>query len=150
MPSPNWSQCCGLEVTRIISMWKQAGCRLMSSLRSTSPLKPLSHDPLLFSHGRHSRPDIQHAQVRCMSNLPESTVYGGPKSKSPWKRVTLRHLNVKYDTKQPITVVTAYDYPSGAQITLSFFLFLLLHCSVCVAKIFAWSPLNYYCTFKFG
>ena len=53
---------------------------------------------------------------RSMSNLPESTVYGGPKSKSPWKRVTLRHLEAKYQTNQPITVVTAYDYPSGQAI----------------------------------
>lgn len=60
-----------------------------------------------------------------MSNLPESTVYGGPKSKSPWKRVTLRNLNVKYEMKQPITVVTAYDYPSGEQITLFLFTFAL-------------------------
>jgi len=49
-----------------------------------------------------------------MSNLPETTVYGGPKSKSPWKRVTLRHLEAKYHSNQPITMVTAYDYPSGS------------------------------------
>jgi hypothetical protein len=127
--SANWRQFCGLEVTSIIRMWKRAGCRLMSSLSSTSPLKPFSHNPLLFSHGRHSRPDIQHVQVRCMSNLPESTVYGGPKSRSPWKRVTLRNLNVKYEKKEPITVVTAYDYPSGAQITL--FLFTSAQPSMC-------------------
>ena len=54
-----------------------------------------------------------------MSNLPESTVYGGPKSKSPWKRVTLRHLEAKYLTNQPITMVTAYDYPSGQAIDQS-------------------------------
>lgn len=148
MSSANWRQFCGLEVTRITRMWKRAGCRLMSSLSSTSPLKPFSHNPLLFSHGRHSRPEIQHVQVRCMSNLPESTVYGGPKHKSPWKRVTLRNLNVKYETKQPITVVTAYDYPSGAPITL--FFCLILHCPVCASKIFVSSSLNYDDAFKFG
>ncbi|KAG0585026.1 hypothetical protein KC19_3G252000 [Ceratodon purpureus] len=55
-------------------------------------------------------------ETRSMSNLPESTVYGGPKSKSPWKRVTLRHLEAKYLTNQPITMVTAYDYPSGVHV----------------------------------
>lgn len=54
--------------------------------------------------------------TRSMSNLPESTVYGGPKSKSPWKRVTLRHLEAKYQSNQPITMVTAYDYPSGVHV----------------------------------
>jgi hypothetical protein len=55
-------------------------------------------------------------QVRSMSNLPESTVYGGPKSRSPWKRITLRHLGLKYEKKQAITVVTAYDYPSAVHV----------------------------------
>ncbi|CAK9201814.1 unnamed protein product [Sphagnum troendelagicum] len=55
-------------------------------------------------------------QVRSMSNLPESTVYGGPQSRSPWKRITLRHLGLKYEKKQAITVVTAYDYPSAVHV----------------------------------
>jgi 3-methyl-2-oxobutanoate hydroxymethyltransferase len=55
-------------------------------------------------------------QVRSMSNLPESTVYGGPKSRSPWKRITLRQLGLKYEKKQAITVVTAYDYPSAVHV----------------------------------
>jgi 3-methyl-2-oxobutanoate hydroxymethyltransferase len=43
-------------------------------------------------------------------------VYGGPKSRSPWKRITLRQLGLKYEKKQAITVVTAYDYPSAVHV----------------------------------
>jgi hypothetical protein len=35
-----------------------------------------------------------------MSNLPESTVYGGPISKTAVKRVTLRYLAQKYAAGQ--------------------------------------------------
>eukprot|EP01018_Ginkgo_biloba_P004696 Gb_23236 [translate_table: standard] len=52
----------------------------------------------------------------CMSNLPENTVYGGPKSQSPWKRITLKHLAGKYEKGEPITMVTAYDYPSAVHV----------------------------------
>lgn len=55
-------------------------------------------------------------QKRGMSNLPESTVFEGPASKSPWKRVTLRHLALKYSREEPITMVTAYDYPSAVHV----------------------------------
>nr|ABK27022.1 unknown [Picea sitchensis] len=54
--------------------------------------------------------------VRGMSNLPEKSVYGGPKSQSPWKRITLNHLAAKYDKGEPITMVTAYDYPSAVHV----------------------------------
>ncbi|KAL5545112.1 hypothetical protein UlMin_008896 [Ulmus minor] len=39
--------------------------------------------------------------LRCMSNVPKNTVYGGPKAQSPDQR-----------KGEPITVITAYDYPS--------------------------------------
>ena len=46
---------------------------------------------------------------RSFSIQPEDTVYGGPTAPLP-KRVTLRTLQSKYRKKQPISMVTAYDY----------------------------------------
>eukprot|EP00897_Mesotaenium_endlicherianum_P000146 jgi/Mesen1/10131/ME000075S09633 len=57
--------------------------------------------------------------ARSMSNVPESAVYGGPKPQSPWKRVTLRHLQLKHDQGQPISMVTAYDYPSAVHVDMA-------------------------------
>eukprot|EP00249_Psilotum_nudum_P019055 c27076_g2_i3 orf=101-1252(-) len=54
--------------------------------------------------------------ARCMTNLPDNNVYGGPEHQSPTKRVTLRHLESKYAKRQPITMVTAYDYPSAVHV----------------------------------
>ncbi|KAL0008426.1 hypothetical protein SO802_009928 [Lithocarpus litseifolius] len=54
--------------------------------------------------------------LRCMSNVPENTVYGGPKNQNPNQRVTLTHLRQKHLQAQPITVVTAYDYPSAVHL----------------------------------
>ncbi|CAL9099683.1 unnamed protein product [Musa textilis] len=56
---------------------------------------------------------------RLMSNVPESTVYGGPKPQSPGRRVTLTHLRQKHRRGEPITVLTAYDYPSAAHVDSS-------------------------------
>ena len=54
---------------------------------------------------------------RTQSNLPSGgTVYGGPKDVQQAKAVTLRHLNEKYVKKEPITMVTAYDYPSAVHV----------------------------------
>ncbi|XP_021906245.1 3-methyl-2-oxobutanoate hydroxymethyltransferase 1, mitochondrial-like [Carica papaya] len=55
-------------------------------------------------------------QVRAMSNVPENTVYGGPKSQNPNQRVTLAHLRQKHKKGEPITMVTAYDYPSAVHL----------------------------------
>lgn len=54
--------------------------------------------------------------LRCMSNVPEDTVYGGPKNQNPNQRVTLTHIRQKHRKAQPITVVTAYDYPSAVHL----------------------------------
>ncbi|GAQ78937.1 3-methyl-2-oxobutanoate hydroxymethyltransferase [Klebsormidium nitens] len=62
----------------------------------------------------HTTPKPQF-QVRNMSNLPESTVYGGPQS-PPAQRFNLRLLQRKYKAGEPITVVTAYDYPSAVHV----------------------------------
>ncbi|XP_008795028.2 3-methyl-2-oxobutanoate hydroxymethyltransferase 1, mitochondrial-like [Phoenix dactylifera] len=53
---------------------------------------------------------------RLMSNMPENTVYGGPKPQSPNRRVTVTHLRQKHQRGEPITMVTAYDYPSAVHI----------------------------------
>ena len=65
-----------------------------------------------------SRLRVKHrmATLRMYSNLPDATVYGGPKAQTPSKRVTLRHLASKYIKKEPITMVTAYDYPSAVHV----------------------------------
>lgn len=53
---------------------------------------------------------------RFMSNVPENTVYGGPKPQNPNQRVTLTQLRQKHRKGEPITVVTGYDYPSAVHI----------------------------------
>ena len=58
------------------------------------------------------------SEARRFSNLPDSTVYGGPSPQSPSKRVTLRHLSAKFASKQRITMVTAYDYPSAVHVDM--------------------------------
>lgn len=54
--------------------------------------------------------------IRTLSNVPESTVYGGPKPQIPDQRVTLSNLNQKFKKRIPITMVTAYDYPSAVHV----------------------------------
>ncbi|OVA02111.1 Ketopantoate hydroxymethyltransferase [Macleaya cordata] len=54
--------------------------------------------------------------LRYLSNIPENTVYGGPKPQNPNQRVTLTHLKQKHKKGEPITMVTAYDYPSAVHL----------------------------------
>ncbi|KAM7472243.1 hypothetical protein LguiA_010426 [Lonicera macranthoides] len=56
------------------------------------------------------------SKLRCMSNVPENTVYGGPKPQNGNQRVTLTHLQQKYRSAERITMVTAYDYPSAVHL----------------------------------
>lgn len=56
--------------------------------------------------------------LRAFSNLPADTVYGGPASPSP-KRVTLRALAAQYARGEPLSMVTAYDYPSAVHVDLA-------------------------------
>lgn len=51
--------------------------------------------------------------LRCMSNVPENTVYG---TQSPDQRVTVTRLKQKHKKGEPITMVTAYDYPSAVHL----------------------------------
>uniref|UniRef100_A0A9I9D486 3-methyl-2-oxobutanoate hydroxymethyltransferase n=1 Tax=Cucumis melo TaxID=3656 RepID=A0A9I9D486_CUCME len=57
--------------------------------------------------------------LRYMSNVPENTVYSGPTSQTPNQRVTLTNLRQKYKKGEPITMVTAYDYPSGVHLDMA-------------------------------
>ncbi|KAK2992291.1 hypothetical protein RJ640_020284 [Escallonia rubra] len=45
-------------------------------------------------------------------NIPEDNVYIGPKPQNHNQRVTLTHMRQKHRKGEPITMVTAYDYPS--------------------------------------
>lgn len=55
------------------------------------------------------------SQRQYASAHPEATVYTGPQS--PRKAVTLRTLRAKYEKGQPISMVTAYDYPSAVHVS---------------------------------
>lgn len=58
-------------------------------------------------------------KLRFLSNIPENTVYGGPKPQNPNQRVTLMTLRQKYKKGEAITMVTGYDYPSGVHIDMA-------------------------------
>lgn len=58
---------------------------------------------------------FSYQNVRELSNLPESTIYSGPQAASA-KRVTLRTLQEKYAAREPLSMVTAYDYPSAVHV----------------------------------
>ncbi|KAH7577989.1 hypothetical protein JRO89_XS01G0324200 [Xanthoceras sorbifolium] len=81
-------------------------------------IKPLAltrnYTMSLLLRGQKARCFLLH--LRCMSNVPENSVYGGPKPQNPNQRVTLTHLRQKHKKRDPITVVTAYDYPSAVHL----------------------------------
>ena len=56
-------------------------------------------------------------QSRQMSQQPEHVVYSGPQAAAP-KHVSLRTLQDRYSKGEPISMVTAYDYPSAVHVTL--------------------------------
>ncbi|KAJ4843876.1 3-methyl-2-oxobutanoate hydroxymethyltransferase 2, mitochondrial [Turnera subulata] len=56
---------------------------------------------------------------RCMSNVvAENTIYGGGSktAQNPSQRFTLNQVRQKHRKGEPITVVTAYDYPSAVHL----------------------------------
>ncbi|KAG2500863.1 hypothetical protein HYH03_001624 [Edaphochlamys debaryana] len=55
------------------------------------------------------------AVQRSMSQYAEAAVYAGPAPRNP-ARVTLRTIRKKYEQGEPITMVTAYDYPSAVHV----------------------------------
>ncbi|KQK03374.1 3-methyl-2-oxobutanoate hydroxymethyltransferase 1, mitochondrial [Brachypodium distachyon] len=65
-----------------------------------------------------TRHAFRHLARRMLSNVPESTVYGGPRPQeaAAARRVTLTTLRGKHRRGEPITVVTAYDYPSAVHV----------------------------------
>ncbi|KAI8021546.1 hypothetical protein LOK49_LG03G02175 [Camellia lanceoleosa] len=71
---------------------------------------------LLFKAISRSSSKALLSSLRCLSNVPENTVYGGPKPQNPNQRVTLTHLRQKHRKGEPITMVTAYDYPSAVHL----------------------------------
>ncbi len=62
------------------------------------------------------RPSQPAQPQRMFSNQPETAVYSGPVTPSP-KRFTLRQLRQKYRSGMPLTMVTAYDYPSAVHVS---------------------------------
>ena len=56
-------------------------------------------------------------QVRHMASIqPADTVYSGPQSAPP-RRVTLRTIRQMYAKNEPLSMVTAYDYPSAVHVS---------------------------------
>lgn len=111
--------------------WKEAQRRLSASLvkqyRHASavgsqsaldfPCFSFSTTPLASNaHSEVQGGSIMGQQTRSLSNKPENTVYGGPSASVP-KRVTLRTLRDKYVNGVPISMVTAYDYPSAVHVS---------------------------------
>ncbi|KAK7349479.1 hypothetical protein VNO77_06877 [Canavalia gladiata] len=77
---------------------------LLKSLFRTTTTKP-------------SLPLFRH--IVCISNVPgiENKVYSGPMSPDPArKKVTLTQLSQMYRKSKPITMTTAYDYPSAMHV----------------------------------
>ncbi|KAL2892114.1 3-methyl-2-oxobutanoate hydroxymethyltransferase 1 mitochondrial [Bienertia sinuspersici] len=74
----------------------------------------------VFSHVLKRATVLRHRiPHRKMSNIPENTVYGGPKPQTPDQRITLAHLKQKHKKGDPITMVTSYDYPSAVQLDIA-------------------------------
>ncbi|XP_073027097.1 3-methyl-2-oxobutanoate hydroxymethyltransferase 1, mitochondrial-like [Primulina eburnea] len=57
--------------------------------------------------------------LKCMSSVPENSVYGGPKRQNPNQRVTLTQLGQKYRKGEAIMMVMAYDYPSCVHLDMA-------------------------------
>ncbi|QHO51934.1 hypothetical protein HN51_021023 [Arachis hypogaea] len=57
--------------------------------------------------------------IRFMSNVPENTVYSGPTPQTANQRTTLMQLRQKHRNSKPITMVTAYDYPSAVHLDMA-------------------------------
>ncbi|MED6195124.1 3-methyl-2-oxobutanoate hydroxymethyltransferase 1, mitochondrial, variant 2 [Stylosanthes scabra] len=68
---------------------------------------------------KHSSSSSFLRHIRLMSNVPENTVYSGPTPQTLNQRTTLTQLRQKYRNSKPITMVTAYDYPSAVHIDMA-------------------------------
>ncbi|KAL4518179.1 hypothetical protein Ndes2526B_g01389 [Nannochloris sp. 'desiccata'] len=87
--------------SRILGISPAADVSHMFSRRQNCPTKQQQHNLSIPRRGH--------------SNQPEHAVYSGPTTSSP-KRVTLRTLRDKYLKGIPISMVTAYDYPSAVHV----------------------------------
>eukprot|EP00798_Chlamydomonas_sp_ICE-L_P028055 gene28055-31156_t len=82
------------------------------------PLGPTQPSPTPMDHGHQLCQKLlptklqQLTHTRGFAQSPENVVYSGPTSTAP-KRVTLRTLRSKHAKNEPITMCTAYDYPSA-------------------------------------
>ena len=68
------------------------------------------------------RRSLHASSERSRSNQPEERIYSGPRDSSTAAttgNVTLRSLYAKYRAGTPLTMVTAYDYPSAAHAELA-------------------------------
>jgi 3-methyl-2-oxobutanoate hydroxymethyltransferase len=110
------------------------------ALASTTPLPPCvrpnasrPHAPLPAPAGAHAAAPLAWATApaaaaaaaaraaaarrgAAASAGPEERVYSGPKEPAV-KSVTLRTLRSKYDKGEPISMATAYDYPSAVHVS---------------------------------
>ena len=100
LPAP--PQPCHLQTPR--------GRRLLCSSQPAAAAAAAAAPPRQSSH-----PGALHVPTRGFSNQPETAVYSGPSTPSP-KRFTLRQLRAKHRAGTPITMVTAYDYPSAVHV----------------------------------
>lgn len=109
-----------LKKTNMAEQHVSLKCVQPHLLRQTQPLVTLTpHYSRFLNNSKMSLSRINRVRpllVRCMSNVPENSVYGGPKPQNPSQRVTLTHLRQKHKKGEPITMVTAYDYPSAVHI----------------------------------
>ena len=105
--APSWSACSTIGNAHVM-----APGRPVFSLKSSCFIEKVHAEALAQGQGCPTSSNSS----RNFSIQPEDTVYGGPTAPLP-KRVTLRTLQNKYRKKQPISMVTAYDYPSAVHVS---------------------------------
>jgi 3-methyl-2-oxobutanoate hydroxymethyltransferase len=93
-------------------------CRQQCSLNNVAVTAALFQERAYYYYHHHGRDDEHHGSLRKYSNVPEDLVYSGPKAPAP-TRVTLRTLQQKYQKGIPLTMITAYDYPSAVHVDMS-------------------------------
>ena len=89
---------------------------------STMPPRPATAGNNNTTRRTPAPPPGNNGAARALASAaahPEISVYSGPSP--PRKAVTLRTLRAKYARGEPITMVTAYDYPSAVHVRWRFF-----------------------------
>eukprot|EP00240_Pyramimonas_obovata_P006552 CAMPEP_0118945782 /NCGR_PEP_ID=MMETSP1169-20130426/42961_1 /TAXON_ID=36882 /ORGANISM="Pyramimonas obovata, Strain CCMP722" /LENGTH=162 /DNA_ID=CAMNT_0006891575 /DNA_START=78 /DNA_END=562 /DNA_ORIENTATION=+ len=97
--------------------------RCLSVARTSVSRHPDTRSILLgnfFQSGmaQHLQASKRARHTVAFSHLPENTVYGGPveQQANSHKRVTLKSLKEKYLAGEPLSMLTAYDYPSAVHV----------------------------------